>query len=134
MPMPSKRGASNTWSYCRIHTAKDITAFISWLKERFHITVDAHPHTLSSPTHYEGIYLAVDRTVSSVMRDAPDADISFHLSPGTPAMAAIWILLAKGRYNARLIETSPQTGLRDVTIPFELAAEYVPCKPPVPHP
>ena len=31
-------------------------------------------------------------------------EITFHLSPGTPAMAAIWIILAKTRYGAELIE------------------------------
>ncbi len=48
------------------------------------------------------------------------------LSPGTPAMAAIWVLLAKTRYPAQLIESSREHGVKDVHIPFELSAEFMP--------
>lgn len=41
-------------------------------------------------------------------------------------MAAIWILLAKTRYPADLIESSREQGVRRVAIPFELSAEFSP--------
>ena len=41
-------------------------------------------------------------------------------------MAAIWLLLAKTRYPARLIESSKEQGVKEVSIPFELVAEFVP--------
>jgi transcriptional regulator with PAS, ATPase and Fis domain len=41
-------------------------------------------------------------------------------------MAAIWLLLAKTRYPARLIETSKEHGVKEVVIPFDLAAEFIP--------
>jgi transcriptional regulator with PAS, ATPase and Fis domain len=50
--------------------------------------------------------------------------LTFHLSPGTPAMAAIWLLLAKTRYSARLIESSREQGVKEVSIPFDLSAEF----------
>ena len=56
----------------------------------------------------------------------PDIDLTFHLSSGTPAMAAVWILIAAGRYPARLIDSSREQGVNTVTIPFEIAAEYLP--------
>ena len=41
-------------------------------------------------------------------------------------MAAIWLLLAKTRYPARLIESSREHGVKEVSIPFELSAEFAP--------
>ena len=41
-------------------------------------------------------------------------------------MAAVWILIAAGRYPAELIESSREQGVRTVNIPFEIAAEYLP--------
>jgi transcriptional regulator with PAS, ATPase and Fis domain len=41
-------------------------------------------------------------------------------------MAAIWLLLAKTRCPAKLIESSRGQGAKEVTIPFELSAEFAP--------
>ena len=54
------------------------------------------------------------------------ADLTVHVSPGTPAMQAVWVLLAKTRYPAELIQSHEQTGVRTVSVPFDIAAEYVP--------
>ena len=55
-----------------------------------------------------------------------EADLTVHVSPGTPAMQAVWVLLAKTRYPAELIQSHEQTGVRTVSVPFDIAAEYVP--------
>ena len=57
---------------------------------------------------------------------APRLELTFHLSPGTPAMAAVWLLLAKARYDAQLIDSSREHGVRDVEVPFEISMEYIP--------
>jgi DNA-binding NtrC family response regulator len=54
------------------------------------------------------------------------ASLTFHLSAGTPAMAAIWIIVAKTRFEAELIESSKQKGVETVDVPFDLAAELIP--------
>ena len=41
-------------------------------------------------------------------------------------MAAIWILLAKTRYPAELLESSQQHGVRTSLFPFDIAAEFIP--------
>ena len=41
-------------------------------------------------------------------------------------MAAVWIVLAKTTHPAELIESSVQDGVRTVSFPFDLAAEYLP--------
>ena len=53
-------------------------------------------------------------------------ELTFHLSPGTPAMAAVWIILGKTRYSAELIESSKQHGVRTASVPFDISAELIP--------
>jgi transcriptional regulator with PAS, ATPase and Fis domain len=82
---------------------------------------------LTSPTNFAEIYEAATEAVQKCRDDFGSAiDLTFHLSPGTPAMAAVWILIATGRYPAQLIESSREQGIKTVTIPFEIAAEYLP--------
>jgi len=50
----------------------------------------------------------------------------FHLSPGTPAMAAVWIILAKTRFPAELIESSQKYGVKTASVPFDIAADFIP--------
>lgn len=41
-------------------------------------------------------------------------------------MIAVWILLAKTRFPARLIQTSAQRGLERVDFNFDLASDFLP--------
>ncbi|MCY3788209.1 MAG: AAA family ATPase, partial [Gemmatimonadetes bacterium] len=51
---------------------------------------------LSSPTNFGQIYEAATRVVTeSLEHHGKDSDLTFHLSPGTKAMAAVRIKLAK---------------------------------------
>ena len=80
----------------------------------------------TSPTSFEEIFRAASNVLDEIKRASPSDPLTFHLSPGTPAMAAIWILLAKTRYPATLIESSREQGVKEVSIPFELSAEFFP--------
>ena len=65
--------------------------------------------------------------VSAALSDhGDDSGLTFHLSPGTPAMAAVWIILAKTRFPADLIESSAKHGVRTVSVPFDISAEFIP--------
>jgi transcriptional regulator with PAS, ATPase and Fis domain len=41
-------------------------------------------------------------------------------------MAAVWIILAKTRFPAELIESSIQHGVHTVSVPFQIAADFIP--------
>jgi DNA-binding NtrC family response regulator len=98
-----------------------------WLKKRTKVEVVLHQHTLAYPTHYGDIYRAVIDTVAWVLEEyGKKTKLAFHLSPGTPAMTAIWIIVAKTRFDAELIESSKEKGVATVDVPFELAAEFIP--------
>ena len=108
------------------HSIQKTRAYAEWLCERSSVPVTSHQATLTSPTSFEEIFRAAVGTIDEIKRASPTDDLTFHLSPGTPAMAAIWLLLAKTRYPARLIESSRERGVKEVSIPFELSAEFVP--------
>jgi len=69
---------------------------------------------------------AVDVVNDTKRRNPRGTTDTFHLSPGTPAMAAVWIILAKTRFPAELIESSKEHGVRTASVPFDLAAEFIP--------
>ena len=60
---------------------------------------------LSSPMAMAEIYRHVEPVVRKFHREnVTGSKMSFHISPGTSAMAAIWILLSKTQYAAELIQ------------------------------
>jgi transcriptional regulator with GAF, ATPase, and Fis domain len=100
-------------------------AYLEWLRRRTRAEVHLHTVTLTSPTAFGEIYSAAVAVLDPLAR-RPGVRLTFHLSPGTPAMAAVWIILGKTRYPAELIESSRQHGVRTASVPFELSAELVP--------
>ena len=82
--------------------------------------------SLSSPTNYSEIYETVVKILENILKDINNPNLTFHLSPGTPAMSAVWIIVAASRFPANLIESSKEAGLKDVDFPFEISADYIP--------
>jgi transcriptional regulator with GAF, ATPase, and Fis domain len=108
------------------HSPQKTRAYAKWLAQHSATEITLHQAKLTSPTCFEEIYLTTCSVIEEIKRTSPSAALTFHLSPGTPAMAAIWILLAKTRYPAALIESSREQGVKDVNIPFEMSAEFSP--------
>lgn len=105
-----------------------VAPFLEWLRSRneTHLTV-RHEPLPGGPTHFGQIYEAAVKVVAEVLdRHGRDAGLTFHLSPGTPAMAAVWVILSKTRFPAQLIESSRGHGVRTVSVPFDIAAEFIP--------
>lgn len=101
--------------------------YVAWLQQKTpsHITLQHIP--LSSPTNFGEIYQAASTTISEKIQEhGTEADLVFHLSPGTPAMAAVWILLAKTRFPAELIESSKEHGVRTASVPFDISVDFIP--------
>jgi len=105
----------------------EIPSYISWLQSRTPVPISLHNAILTSPTDFGEIYTAAVAVVEQAIRERGSrASLTFHLSPGTPAMASIWVLLAKTRYPAELIESSLGKGVKTVTIPFDISADFLP--------
>jgi transcriptional regulator with GAF, ATPase, and Fis domain len=98
-----------------------------WLQQRTRAVLDFRPVTLSSPMHFGEIYQAARQVLVDLTTDPATAPtLTIHLSPGTPAMAAVWLLLAKTRFPAELIQSSAAHGVEEATVPFDIAAEFLP--------
>ena len=101
--------------------------YIAWLQSIVDIKVDLRDRPLENPTDFELIYRSVVAEVELTLKESgPDVDLVYHLSPGTPAMAAVWIIIAKTRYPAEMIQSSQKDGVRTVALPFEISAEFIP--------
>jgi transcriptional regulator with GAF, ATPase, and Fis domain len=84
---------------------------------------------LENPTDFTGIYRAVDPVLQELTaryaRRKLALDLVFHLSPGTPAMSTMWMLLGKARYRAELIQSSREKGVVTAAVPFDIVAEFI---------
>lgn len=103
-------------------------SFASWLKKQSGVQPKVWPVKLTSPTHFSDIYQSAITVLESLESDDKGCHWTFHVSPGTPAMAAVWVLLAKTKYPAELIESSRQEGVKTISLPFEIAADFIPSR------
>jgi DNA-binding NtrC family response regulator len=104
--------------------------FVRWARKLTDARVEAERVTLEDPTEFGAVYRLADAALTGLKKrlsgGAPDdLELTLHLSPGTPAMAAIWIILGKTRHPAELIQTSRERGLKTAAIPLDIAAEFV---------
>jgi hypothetical protein len=74
------------------YPAGEAAAYLDWLRARTDAEIIQHPVTLPGPTDFEAIYRHARALAQRVTaQQGVDAGrLSFHLSPGTPAMAAVW--------------------------------------------
>jgi transcriptional regulator with PAS, ATPase and Fis domain len=119
-------------TYDQVHLISDfkksnVSAFKKWLGEKTAAQIEIHYKSLSSPIDFGDIYKAATDVIKDLQeQNGTNLSLTYHLSPGTPAMAAVWIILSKTRFPAGLIESSQQFGVRTVSIPFDISAEFIP--------
>lgn len=106
--------------------------YAKWLGGIANASVTIHPCRLRDPNDFTAIYKHATNVVGSAESSSTSPLArTYHLSPGTSTMGAVWVILAKTRFPAELIECSRQdakTGrypVRTVSVPFEMSAEYV---------
>ena len=91
----------------------DTKKYIKWLKTHTETKIKIFTAALSGPTHFGEIYkTATDVILRTLKRHGGNVKLTYHLSPGTPAMAAVWIIIAKTRFPATLIESSLKKGVK----------------------
>lgn len=106
------------------YPAERVNPFLEWLRGQVSVPIRASYEHLSSPVHFGEIHQAARKHLKRLAEQG--VQVSILLSPGTPAMQAVWILLGKTRYPALFYQSSLEQGVQQVEIPFEIAAEYVP--------
>ena len=101
--------------------------YLNWLRARSKARIEVAYEQLSGPTRFGEIYEAASRVVRRAAPDrSSEISLTFHLSPGTPAMAAVWMLLGKTKFPAELVESSREYGLRTADVPFDISADFIP--------
>lgn len=123
--------SQRTFSYVVLisnYRREEENPFIEWLKGKTSAAILKFHVELTSPTDFKEIYKAATNTIKDVKKkfEAKELQSTYHLSPGTPAMASVWIILAKTSHPAELIQSSPEEGLKTVSFPFEISADYTP--------
>ncbi len=109
------------------YSKKETASFIKWLEPQSNTTIELQLAVLSGPTNFGEIYEVVTNRIRNILKVyGPETRLTYNLSPGTPAMAAVWIIVAKTRYAAELIESSKKFGVRTANIPFDISAEFIP--------
>lgn len=101
-----------------------VQPYLKWLAGRTQAEINARKVELTSPVDYDSVYQAASNHLKTL--SAPDVELSVLLSPGTPVMQAVWVLLGKTRYPCRFYQSSLEQGVEEVNIPFQLSAEYIP--------
>jgi sigma54-dependent transcription regulator len=82
---------------------------------------------VTSPTSFKEIYPAAVNAVEDVLtRYGAGADLTYHLSPGTSVMAAVWAILAKTRFPAELVQSTREQGVQTASLPFEMSPDFIP--------
>lgn len=107
----------------------DSKKYCAWLEKKTGYKssqVDLYRIDLTSPIDYGSIYTEVCKNLKQAGLPRNDVELTFHLSPGTSAMTAIWIILAKTRFPAHLIQTSREQGIEKVDFFFDLANDFLP--------
>jgi len=101
--------------------------YFKWARNKTKAKLFLYQISLSGPTNFGEIYEAsTNITVAVLKRIGPERTaLTFHLSPGTPAMAAVFVILSKTRFVAELIQTSRERGLERASVPFEIGSEYI---------
>ncbi|MFN9877030.1 MAG: hypothetical protein ACK557_01010, partial [Planctomycetota bacterium] len=76
---------------------------------------------------YDGIFRCTNRVLGELTEKVTRerGKLCILLSPGTPAMAVVWVLLGKSRYPATFYQTG-RGKLHEAKIPADLFEEVVP--------
>jgi len=106
------------------YPAADAREFEAWAAPRTSAKLSVRAIALKDPTDYLAIYQAVESLLGE-LTGRKGVELALHLSPGTPAMGAVWLLLGKTRYPAELLQSSRESGLRTANVPFDIAAEFI---------
>lgn len=101
--------------------------YSDWLRSATsHPNITLQSIALDSPIDHAAIYREVTAELARLQELHGPIEKTYHLSPGTPAMATIWVLLAKSRFPARLIQTIPSGEVLNATVDFDLASDFLP--------
>lgn len=121
-----RMGYENKINLLKQNLNNEFPDYKSWLQSRTNTKLNFVKVNLSSPTDHSDIYKACLTELDKIHKENPDTKLTYLISPGTPAMHAVWLILSQTKYAGELIETSLEAGLKKIKLPFEISADYNP--------
>ena len=109
------------------YPGESVTKFKRWLGKRTKAKITTQTIKLSSPTDFGEIYRVSSDAIEALVEEyGSDSILTINASPGTYVMSAVWVILANTRFTADLFEASPEAGVQEINLPFELYADFIP--------
>lgn len=103
-----------------------IDRYSDWLRRRTDTPFAIETVPLADPANHRAVYEATVGCLTARESEPPKTlRRVFHLSPGTPAMHAIWMILGLTRFPADFIQSSREHGVVTADVPFAIAAEFL---------
>ena len=127
-PLAASLGKHVEYHVLSDHDTETTAYFRTWLEGRGYRVV-VHPVPLHSASDYTEVYGKVDALLSEVEKTHPptDYDYGFYLTPGTRAMASVWLLLARTRFHGNSYHWATKDSTPSlVQLPFDLDVTFQP--------
>ena len=67
-------------------------------KRNYHINIEIETWDGTDPTDHKDIFMFISSLITKIREKYSDDELLIHISPGTPAMHTIWILMAETGY------------------------------------
>jgi len=101
---------------------KQIKALEKQLSKRGTVGIECRHIELESPIHFGDIFSQINVLLDEIaeLQLAP----TILLSPGTPAMQAVWILANKSGPQYPMLVSSQEAGIQDAQVPFDIDATF----------
>jgi len=96
--------------------------FASWSNCSPHIHF-IEKSRLPNPSDYRNVYVIANGVLEKIHKQ--HCRLSIFLTPGTPTMAAVWVLLGKTRFPATLLQ-SYNGEVNEAVIPFDIVMDVIP--------
>ena len=108
------------------YSKKKVLPYLDWLKTNTGTAIEVTFCKLSSPIDFGDIYNAANSELEKIFTEHSSDNLCILLSPGTPTMQAVWILLGKTKYPVTFYQSSREQGVQQINIPFNISAEFLP--------
>ena len=107
---------------------KKVAPYKKWIEDQTSAQINIHYKKLIDPSDFGSVYQAATEVIKQVIdRSGKPLELTYYISPGTPVMGAVWVILSQmPRYKAKLIESSTDRGVRPLEVPFDIYAEFLP--------
>jgi DNA-binding NtrC family response regulator len=107
------------------------SAFAGWLKQsasgKQALEVEVHRVELRDPTSYRDVFQIANRVFEAARHKLNAGErLCVHLSPGTPTMASVSVLLAKTRFQPTVLYQTHRGSIREEDLPFDIQLDYLP--------